>query len=806
MKQTRHVHKFGGSSLADPNCFRRVANIIDKYSTSTDLIVVSAAGKTTNRLIEITEYAKDGDNAAAVSLASLSDFQRNLVTELLEGEWQSEALAALDKDLTRLALILENKLDRFQSNEILSFGEVWSARLLATYLQQIGMQASWLDSRTYLSAEFGVQPVVDVALSREKLTQQLLGREQHRVVITGFFAADSEGHTVTLGRNGSDYSATVTGAIANAVSTTIWSDVAGVFSADPRKVKNAKLMERLSLDEAAELSRLGSPVLHARTLLPVIESSQRLSLRSSYAPDEGSTQIVRRQHKLGAAKIVTGLEQACIIEVELESEYDLGELKAELHQALRAKFVAPLVEHIDKKKNLLRLVYTPEVADSAFEVAKAFANSRQYLKSVELHSGYSMVGLVGNGVSDNAEQCYRFYRALSTQPLEFIQACERKLSLVAVTKEILLEPLLKTLHEALFKRPKRIGLVLFGTGNIGGQWLKLINVERQKVEQRFNQKLTLCAVFNHLGGEIDFDGLDLAKVSEGFEPKPFVWEEVLSKFKHHPYDEIVVLDITASESVSRYYPELAARHCHLITANKYAGSADLAFYNEVKQSFADHGCHWLYNATVGAGLPVQPTLAMLQGSGDTIQGISGIFSGTLSWLFQQFDGSVPFSELLDQAWQQGLTEPDPREDLSGNDVMRKLLILARESGLAIEEKDIELQSLVPEELQQGSADDFMQKTQLLDELLAEKLAKASKQGKVLRYVARFDNKGKATVGLEALPDNHAFANLLPCDNIFAIETNWYRTNPLIIQGPGAGREVTAGAIQADLISLCEKLA
>ncbi|WP_434340493.1 bifunctional aspartate kinase/homoserine dehydrogenase II [Motilimonas cestriensis] len=806
MKQTRHVHKFGGSSLADPNCFRRVANIIDKHSSSTDLIVVSAAGKTTNRLIEIIEYAKDGDNAAAESLASLSDFQRNLATDLLDGELQADALAALDNDLTRLALILENKLDRYQTNEILSFGEVWSARLLATYLKQLGLKASWLDSRTYLSAEMSVQPVVDINLSREKLTQQLLGREQDRVVITGFFAADSEGYTVTLGRNGSDYSATVTGAIANAVSTTIWSDVAGVFSADPRKVKNAVLMERLSLDEAAELSRLGSPVLHARTLLPVIESSQRLSLRSSYAPDEGSTQIVRRQHKLGAAKIVTGLEQACIIEVELEADQELALANTALQADLSAHFVAPLVVHQDKKKNIIRLVYTPEVADSAFDVAKAYAHPLPEIKSVELRAGYSMVGLVGNGVSDNAEQCYRFYRALSTQPLEFIQACERKLSLVAVTREILLEPLLKTLHEALFKRPKRIGLVLFGTGNIGGQWLKLIQVEKAKVEQRFNQKLTLCGVFNHLGGIVDFDGFEPQEISNGFTPEPFIWEEMLSKLKRHPFDDLVVLDITASESVSRYYPEFASRHFHVIAANKFAGSAELAFYNEVKQSFADHGSHWLYNATVGAGLPIQPTLAMLQGSGDTIQGISGIFSGTLSWLFQQYDGSIAFSELLDQAWQQGLTEPDPREDLSGNDVMRKLLILAREAGLNIEEKDIELQSLVPEELQQGSADDFMQKTHLLDELLAEKLAKATKQGKVLRYVARFDAEGKATVGLEALADNHAFANLLPCDNIFAIETNWYRTNPLIIQGPGAGREVTAGAIQADLISLCEKLA
>ncbi|RJG49958.1 bifunctional aspartate kinase/homoserine dehydrogenase II [Motilimonas pumila] len=804
MQQTRHVHKFGGSSLADPNCFRRVADIISKHSADKDLIVVSAAGKTTNRLIEIIEYATEGDTAAAQALASLSEFQRNLATELLSGSFQQQALNDLDQDLTQLALMLENGLDQYINNQILSFGEVWSARLLSIYLRQQGLAASWLDSRKYLSAEFGVQPVVDIELSREKLTQELLGRENERVVITGFFAADEQGHTVTLGRNGSDYSATVTGAIANAVSTTIWSDVAGVFSTDPRKVKSAVLLERLSLDEAAELSRLGSPVLHARTLSPVIASSQKLSLRSSYTPDEGSTQIVRRQHKLGAAKIVHGLEQACLIEITLPEGANLSDSYAPLADYLSAHYVSPLVINKDAKAHTLRLVYTPEVANSAHQVLQQYSHITDF-SAVELKTGYSMVGLVGNGVSDNAEQCYRFYRALSDQPLEFIQACDKKLSLVAVTKEILLEPLLQTLHETLFKRAKRIGLVLFGNGNIGSAWLKLLTAEQSKLEQRFHQKLTLCGVFNHLGGKLNFDGLMPQDFQAGFEPEPFIWEELLSKLKHHPFDELVILDITASESLSRYYPEFAARHLHLITANKYAGSAEISFYNEVKQSFSDHGCHWLYNATVGAGLPVQSSIAMLQGAGDHIQGISGIFSGTLSWLFQQYDGSMPFSELLDQAWQQGLTEPDPREDLSGNDVMRKLLILAREAGLKMEAKDIELSSLVPDELAKMSADEFMQNTHLLDETLAEKLEKAQKQGKVLRYIARFSVNGKATVSLEALSETHAFANLLPCDNVFAIETQWYRTNPLTVQGPGAGREVTAGAIQADLVSLCEKL-
>jgi len=246
------------------------------------------------------------------------------------------------------------------------------------------------------------------------------------------------------------------------------------------------------------------------------------------------------------------------------------------------------------------------------------------------------------------------------------------------------------------------------------------------------------------------------------------------------------------------YLAIAQQGIHLISANKVAGSASSEYYHQVQDAFAKISRHWLYNATVGAGLPINHTVRDLRESGDDIIALSGIFSGTLSWLFQQFDGSVPFSELVDLAWQQGLTEPDPRADLDGSDVMRKLVILARESGLDIEPENVKVESLVPTELQDLSVDDFFDKASLLSEELAERLKKAQAEHKVLRYVARLEKNGKATVGVEALSKEHALANLLPCDNIFAIESKWYKDNPLVIRGPGAGREVTAGAIQSDL--------
>ena len=301
----RQVHKFGGSSLADPNCYRRVAGIIEAESASRSLIVVSAAGKTTNRLLQLLELSDSGDEAIATALQGLRVYQLGLIEGVLEGPSRQNLSLQLMEDLETITSILKRGYDKYDRNGLLSFGEVWSARLMAALLSERGHPASWLDARRFLSAEEGTLARVNETLSREKLRDVLAGSGDERIVVTGFIAADSEGRTLLLGRNGSDYSATLLGALAEAESTTIWSDVAGVYSADPRSVKEAKLLERLSLTEANELARLGAPVLHSRTLQPLMHSHQKLVLRSSYAPQGGASHILRRKSQVKAARIVT---------------------------------------------------------------------------------------------------------------------------------------------------------------------------------------------------------------------------------------------------------------------------------------------------------------------------------------------------------------------------------------------------------------------------------------------------------------------------------------------------------------------
>ncbi|GEA23862.1 bifunctional aspartate kinase/homoserine dehydrogenase II [Vibrio harveyi] len=795
MTVQRQLHKFGGSSLANPECYQRVVGILKEYSAENDLVVVSAAGKTTNRLIEFLEGLDKDGRIAHEALQNLRLFQTELVEALLEGEAQTQVLASLQDEFSTLAE-LTAPLTEAQKAAVLGHGEVWSSRLLAALLSQQDLPAVAQDSRAFLRAEAGTQPEVDRARSYALIKEALTQHSHKRVIITGFMAQNEVGETVLLGRNGSDYSATVIGALAEVNTVTIWSDVAGVYSADPRLVSDACLLPLLRLDEASELARLAAPVLHSRTLQPVAQSTMDLSLKCSYQPESGSTRIERVLASGRGAKIITSLDEVLLVQLSFIHGHDFERAQKEVLQALKRAQLEPLAFEAQQDQQTLRLAYTAEIAGGALTYLQELAVEAE----IKLKEGYSLLAAVGAGVTKNANHCFGFYQQLKHAPVEFISETESGLSLVAVLRRAEVEELVQRIHSQLFQAQKRVAVALCGKGNIGSSWLSLFAEQKEELEKRHGMSFDLVAVVDSQTYWFDENGIDAATVAQRFDDESIEndgnWLTKLGAIQN--FDEAVVLDVTASKELATRYVEIAQQGIHLISANKVAGSADSQYYHQVQDAFAKIGRHWLYNATVGAGLPINHTVRDLRESGDDVVAVSGIFSGTLSWLFQQFDGSVPFAELVDLAWQQGLTEPDPRSDLDGSDVMRKLVILARESGLSIEPESVKVESLVPEELRELSLDAFFDQGDILSEILQERLTKAQKNDQVLRYVARLERNGKATVGVEALSREHALANLLPCDNIFAIESKWYKDNPLVIRGPGAGREVTAGAIQSDL--------
>ncbi|WP_168428817.1 bifunctional aspartate kinase/homoserine dehydrogenase II [Erwinia amylovora] len=761
---SRQLHKFGGSSLADAKCYQRVAGIMAEYSQPGDLMVVSAAGSTTNQLISWLKLSQSDRLSAHQVQQALRRYQSDLISSLLPPDVAATLIAELISDLEKLAALLDGVMTDAIYAEVVGHGEIWSARLMSAVLTLRDIEAACLDARDFLRAERAVQPQVDEVKSLPLLQQLMAQYPSQRMVVTGFICGNDAGETVLLGRNGSDYSATQIGALAGVTRVTIWSDVAGVYSADPRKVKDACLLPLLRLDEASELARLAAPVLHSRTLQPVSGSDIDLQLRCSYQPEQGSTRIERVLASGTGARIVTSHDDVCLIEFQVPAQHDFASLHKEIDQLLQRAQVRPLATGIHPDRNLLQLCYTSEVVNSALTLLQDAA-------------------LPGR-----------------------LQLRE-SMALVAVLRVGPTEHLIRGLHQTLFRAEKQIGLVLFGKGNIGSRWLELFAREQETISARTGFEYILAGVVDSRRSLLSYQGLDASRAMAFFEDEAVLQDEesLFLWMRAHPFDDLVVLDVTASEILAGQYLDFASYGFHVIGANKVAGASTSDSYRQIRDAFAKTGGHWLYNATVGAGLPVNHTVRDLRESGDSILSISGIFSGTLSWLFLQFDGTVPFTELVDQAWQQGLTEPDPRVDLSGQDVMRKLVILAREAGYDIEPDQVRVESLVPVDCQTGSVDHFFDNGDALNDQMLQRFEAAQEMGLVLRYVARFDANGKARVGVEAVRADHPLAALLPCDNVFAIESRWYRDNPLVIRGPGAGRDVTAGAIQSDLNRLAQLL-
>ncbi|WLS78778.1 bifunctional aspartate kinase/homoserine dehydrogenase II [Erwinia pyri] len=800
---SRQLHKFGGSSLADAKCYQRVAGIMAEYSRPGDIMVVSAAGSTTNQLISWLKLSQSDRLSAHQVQQALRRYQSELIGSLLPADQADGLIGQFIHDLEKLAALLDGKITEAVYAEVVGHGEIWSARLMAAVLSLRDIEASWLDARDFLCAERAAQPEVDEGKSWPLLQQLMIQHPGRRLVVTGFISRNEAGETVLLGRNGSDYSATQIGALAGVSRVTIWSDVAGVYSADPRKVKDACLLPLLRLDEASELARLAAPVLHTRTLQPVSGSDIDLQLRCSYQPEQGSTRIERVLASGTGARIVTSHDDVCLIEFQVPPQHDFASLHKEIDHLLKRAQLRPLATGVHPDRNLLQLCYTSEVVSSALNLLQDAGIPGR----IQLREGMAMVAMVGAGVCRNPLHSHRFWQQLKDQPVEFIWQSEESISLVAVLRVGPTESLIRGLHQSLFRAEKRIGLILFGKGNIGSRWLELFGREQKTLSARTGFEFLLAGVVDSRRSLLSYEGVDASRAMAFFEEEAVEQDEesLFLWMRAHPFDDLVVLDITASDTLADQYLDFASHGFHVISANKIAGASSGNRYRQIRDAFAKTGRQWLYNATVGAGLPINHTVRDLRESGDSILAISGIFSGTLSWLFLQYDGTVPFTELVDQAWQQGLTEPDPRVDLSGQDVMRKLVILAREAGYEIEPGQVRVESLVPKSCEGESVDHFFENGEALNEQMQQRFEAAQEMGLVLRYVARFDANGKARVGVEAVRNDHPLASLLPCDNVFAIESRWYRDNPLVIRGPGAGRDVTAGAIQSDLNRLAQLL-
>jgi len=788
-----HLHKFGGSSLADADCYRRVAHILLTHGNSDDLVVVSAAGKSTNFLYKLLAL-KDSAQLWQQELQVLIGFQQNLIEQLLSNEQATSLRERLSIDKYQLiGLFSLDELKEYERSEVVSFGERWSARLLAALLRESGVAAIDVDARTLLLADEGGVSQIMLVESRQRVRQVLNDHPNERLIITGFICANSRGETLLLGRNGSDYSATLIASLAAIERVTIWTDVEGVFNADPNKINDAKLLKSLSLDEANRLAHLGSPVLHNRSLQPLFNTEVSLAVRSSYASHTDFTLIAPKSSS-ASAPVVTNLTSVSLFNFRITTEI------SNLAELLAASGLKPLA-HWQLAHDRVELAFTHE---NQQQVRAILESEVPGVSDLLLREDLGLVALV----SADAELYRRgFARLLSRDARPLFND---GLSLVTLVPCANVNLLTQKVHRRCAGPRKRIGVLLLGLGNIGEAWVDLFARARTSLNKELEASVELVGLLSSKKALLKEEGIGLASWKQEFEQQatPWVYDQLFEQIQALDCDEIIALDISASVSLTLQYPEFFARGIHVVSANKLAGSGPLAFYRELKQQLGNRRLFWRYNASCGAGLPVQHALNDLHNSGDSIEAVGGIFSGTLCWLFEHYDANKPFSELVLEAKGLGITEPDPRDDLSGRDMQRKLLILAREIGHAIELEDIDLNSLVPAELANIPLDQFLERITELDGEMLQQFHAAAEQDKVLRYVAGLDlvhGQLKAGVGIQWVDRDHAYANLTPGDNVFVIRSAFYQDNPLIIRGPGAGREVTAAAVQSDLAQICRDL-
>jgi len=815
------VHKFGGSSVADAECFRRVADIIESQPPGPQGIVLSACRGVTDALLKLVQLAEQQDESYRAELAKLRARHATIAETVLRPESARLYLAGFDRDCHDLEGILHTvRLTRAAarnvSDLIAGYGELWSTKLFHRYFEERGNRpgpVKWIDARTVLIVEWGpLGPAVQWSESHEKLAAAVGKGFTGTLIITGFVASDRRGVQTTLGRNGSDFSGSIFGALLEAREIHIWTDVDGVLSADPRRVPDATVIDSLSYNEAMELAYFGAKVIHPQTMAPAVGRDIPIWIRNTFAPQKKGTLICAKPDSKLPVKGITTIENVALINLEGAGMIGVPGTAHRLFGALREEGVnVILISQGSSEHSICCAIPQDQATRAAAVVREAFARELKegQIQNVDVDPDLAILAIVGDGMAGTPGVSAKVFNSLGAASVNVRAiaqgASERNISVVIDGKDA--TKALRAAHAGFYLSPHTLSIGIIGPGTVGRVLLEQLASQAPRLSEKFKVNLRVRGILASKRMVLSDTGIDLSRWKESLEANavPADLDRFVEHIRVDYLPHTVLIDCTANEAVGRRYQEWLARGIHIVTPNKKANSGDLDYYHSLHDTRRSSGAHYLYETTVGAGLPVVQTLRDLRDTGDDITSIEGIFSGTLAYLFNVYDGKTAFSDIVKDAKQRGYTEPDPRDDLSGTDVARKLIILGRESGLDLQLADVKVESLVPAGLEKGSIDEFLAKLPQYDANMRERYEAAKGRGKVLRYVGRLTSDGKASVGLVELDAKHAFANIALTDNVVRFATRRYCNNPLIVQGPGAGPEVTAGGVFADLLRLAAYL-
>ncbi len=809
------VLKFGGTSVAHADQINLVQAIIANEPAKKMVVVVSALGGITDLLIGAGETAASKKDSYADLSEEIEKRHIEAIKSLIPLTSQSAILSKVKAELNELDTLLEGafligEMTPRLRDKIVSFGELLSSYIISEFFISKGMDAVLIDSRKLIVTDenYGKASVsFDITSAR---VEELISNANERIVIVpGFVAASERGNVTTLGRGGSDFTAAVIAAALEADVLEIWTDVSGMFTANPKLVKQAKAISAISYEEAMELSHFGAKVLYPPTIQPVLSKEIPILIKNTFKPDDPGTRVEKNRN--GSNRTVRGISYVpdiSLLTLEGPGMIGIPGISRRFFEVLsQAQISVVLITQASSEHSICIGVADEDSAVAAQLVNEAFSLeiSTAKIKAVAVETGLSIIALVGDQMKNHQGLSGKMFSTLGKNNVNIRAiaqgASERNISAVIRKEDV--KKALNSLHETFFEENiVQLNLFVMGVGNVGSRLLRQINQQRDFLKKNLKINIRVIGISNSRTMTFDEEGIDLDSWEENLNKgQQAKGEAFFESVKHYNLRNSIFVDNTASELVSNSYMDYLKNSIAVVTCNKIACSSDLDHYLKLKEISREYNAPFLFETNVGAGLPIIDTLKNLIASGDKVHKIQAVLSGSLNFVFNNYDTERNFSEVVKQAQEEGYTEPDPKIDLSGVDVMRKILILARESGYAIDMHEIENNSFLPgESMNTKTNEAFYASLNKHEARFKDLYDSAAKVGARLKYVAEFDS-GKASVGLQQIPDGHDFFKLEGSDNIVLFYTERYPDQPLIIKGAGAGADVTASGLFADIIRI-----
>jgi len=807
------VLKFGGSSVGSAETIEKVIEIVRTTTKSGPCaVVLSAMQGTTDSLIEAGRSAERGDDGYIEILSNIN--QRHIETiHKLFGDKENcgvlDFVETIIKELENLCegVRLVHELSAKTLDRILSFGEIVSTRIVSAKLSQVGLSNEWKDSRQVIQTDsnhgFGL---VDFAETNRLMKEYFESSPSKLHIFPGFIASDPKGYTTTLGRGGSDYTAAIIAAAKDADILEIWTDVSGMMTADPRFVRNVRQISHINYREAMELSHFGAKVIYPPTIQPVMAKGIPVLIKNTFEPDNAGTLIeAHSAPEKDMIRGITSIDKITVLNLEGSGMVGIPGFSKRLFDALSRSQINVILITQSSSEHSICVAIEEKFAEAA---KRAVDREFEYeinvgkIEPLKVESGFSILALVGDNMKEHTGVSGKMFTTLGHNGINIHAiaqgSSERNISAIISSKDV--QKAVNTLHEEFFSDGnKQINIFIAGVGTVGGKLIEQLRTQHQHLLDEMRLNFQVVGIANSKRALISHDGVGLNSYKASLENADTMSIAALADtIISQNLRNSIFVDVTASADVVEVYSKLLAKSVSVIACNKIAASSSYENYSHLKDTAREFSANFFFETNVGAGLPVINTLNDLLRSGDKVKRIEAVLSGTLNFVFNNYDGTRKFAEVVRHAQTEGYTEPDPRLDLNGTDVARKILILAREAGNRLEMEDIENVGFLPESCLAGSVEDFYAEMNKHEDHFKRLLDDALSKNLKLKYIASF-NDGKASVGLQSIGPDHNFANLSGKDNAVLFYTNRYADQPLVVKGAGAGADVTAAGVFADII-------